>query len=149
MQGIAVFIDDAAHALPLLAPILAPGAAGASWVVVLCPPRLNRRLGRWLPAGSRESWRQAWAKAQRERLAPLFVGSQSVVCEWVIASGPLDRLSARLRGQLGAELHVLDLRHPVLGEQPPAAVPGEWTSNRWALPLTVSSSVAAVLSLAD
>ncbi len=149
MERIAVFVDDAAHAQRLLAPLLAPGTPGASWVIVMCPTRIGLRIGRWLPQGSRDQWRDQWAQALREQLEPLFRGGDLAACEWVMARGPLDRLGARLRGRLGAGLRLLDLRRPALGATLSPIVAGQAQANRWALPVAVSSSLAAVLALAD
>lgn len=150
MERIAVFVDDVDHAQQLLGPLLAEGTPQAHWVVVACAPRLTHRIGKWVAHSSREQWREHWARTLRDRLEPLFRGREFAACEWVLARGPLDRLSARLRGRLGAELRLLDLRRPKLGVALPPIVAGQAPDNhRWATPVAISSSLAAVLALTD
>lgn len=149
MERIAVYVDDAEHARHILAPMLAEQAPQAHWVVVACPPRLTHRIGKWVSHSNREQWRDHWAKALRQKLEPLFHGAELVACEWTVARGPLDRVGARLRGRLGAELRLLDARRPKLGVDLPALLPGQPAENRWATPVAVSSSLAVVLALTD
>lgn len=149
MERIAIFVDDAAHAQQLLAPLLAEGTPQAHWVIVGCAPRLTHRIGKWVAHSSREQWREHWARALRDKLEPLFRGHEVAACEWIVARGPLDRLSARLRGRLGAELRLLDLRRPKLGVDLAPVAAGQVPENRWATPVAVTSSLAAVLALTD
>jgi len=150
MEKIAIFVDDVDHARHLLTPMLAKGAGDVSWTVVACAPRLTHRIGKWVSHSNREQWRAHWARAQRSELEPLFAGARGPR-EWLVARGPLDQLSTRLRGRLGADLRILDLRRPKLGvtlapvssEQAPAS------ASRWAAPVAVSSSLAVVLALTD
>jgi len=151
MEKIAVFVDDVDHARQLLAPLLAQGAEPMHWVVVACAPRLTHRIGKWVSNSNRQQWREHWARALRQKLEPVFGDAGAPGREWIVARGPLDALSTRLRVRLGADLRLLDARRPKLGVVLPplladqAPEPG----SRWAAPVAVTSSLSLVLALTD
>lgn len=149
MDRIAVFVDDAEHASQMLAPMLAAGAPPTHWVVVACAPRLTHRIGKWVSNSNREQWRDHWMRTLRQRLEPTFRNADPATCEWMLAKGPLDRLSNKLRARLGAELRLLDARRPKLGVELPPLLQGEAPQHRWTTPVAVSSSLAVVLALTD
>jgi len=68
MERIAVLVNDAWHARQVMASLLAPGAQPAHWVMVMCPPRLPSRVGRWLTAAQRQRQRADWAAALQAQL---------------------------------------------------------------------------------
>ena len=153
METIAVFVDDADHARHLLTPLLAQDGTQLRWVVVACPPRLTHRIGKWVSHSSRVQWRDHWMRTLRQQLEPLFGQAKVVNMEWLMASGPLDQLSARLRLRLGTDLRLLDARrsrlgaaHAALNAEQPATEPA---MSRWAVPIAVTSSLAVVLAMTD
>ncbi len=147
MEKIAVFVDDAAHAGTLLRTLLPPAAARVQWVVVGCAPRLTRHIGRWVNEPAREQWRQRWARALRDALAPCFGGAD---VEWVLARGPLPRQVDRLRVRFGSDLRLLDLRAERPGGRRPPLVEGPGTAEaRWPLPVAAASGLSLLLALTD
>jgi hypothetical protein len=69
MTPTVVFVNDAAHAQAMLRPVMAQ-STDRRWVVVVCAPRLTRRIGKFSSQQSRKQWRAQWAQRLRERLGP-------------------------------------------------------------------------------
>jgi hypothetical protein len=153
MERIAVFVDDAGHALGLLRPLLAGDAGNPSppvhWVVVGCAPRLTRHAGRWVSKSARQQWRERWARSLRAALEPGLAAAGATSIEWLVARGPLDALCERLRRRLGTGLRLLDLRRPKLGHDLEPLTGEDPRRPRWATPVAVSSSLSLVLALTD
>jgi hypothetical protein len=101
MDKVIVYVDDAAHAQQILAPLLAGGAAaGTHWVLVACAPRMTHRVSKWVSHRARENWRDKWADKLFAQLLPwLRSGGNSVTT--VLAKGPLPELTAQLQAELG------------------------------------------------
>ena len=121
-----VYVDDAAHAQQVLAPLLARGAAETRWVLVACAPRMTHRISKWVSHRARENWRDKWADKLFEQLVPvLTVGGSSVTT--VLAKGPLAELTQQLQAELGTA-RVVDARRPKLEGAVPATVPARLLS---------------------
>ena len=152
MNTIAVFVNDAPHALRLLQPMVV-GAPGADtrWLLVACAPRLTRRIGKFASHASREQWRAKWCERLFGQLKPLFRAQPAEQLQTLVAQGPLLQLVEQLRREHGNGLQLLDARRPRLGaaDEPVAPVPPGGAGQRWAVPLAVSSGVSMVLALAD
>jgi hypothetical protein len=112
MNTTIVYIDEAAYALDLLAPLLQTAAARepTHWIVVGCAPRITHRVSRWVTHSARESWRSKWAEKAFAQIVPLLQASGAVVVTRV-ANGPLEELTASLQAR-HANAHVLDARRP-------------------------------------
>jgi hypothetical protein len=115
MDKVIVYVDDAAHAQQILAPVLAgnEAAAGTHWVLVACAPRMTHRVSKWVSHRAREHWRDKWSEKLFAQLLPwLQSGSHSHVTT-VVAKGPLPELVAQLQAELGAA-RAVDARRPKL-----------------------------------
>jgi hypothetical protein len=133
MDTLIVYIDESAHALKLLTPMLSPDTARAPmrWVLVACTPRVTRHASKFVTSNARQSWRSKWADKAFEQIVPLLQSNGDAVVTQ-IAQGPLceftDNLLARHAGS-----RVLDARRPKFGEdlqpvtrQQPQAPEGVW-----------------------
>lgn len=112
MNTTIVYIDEAAYALSLLAPLLQPNPARepARWIVVGCAPRITHRVSKWVTHSARESWRGKWAEKAFAQVVPLLQASGAIVITQV-ANGPLEELTASLQARHSGA-HVLDARRP-------------------------------------
>ena len=148
MQTIAVFVNDAAHAQHLLQPML-QGAQPTHWVLVACAPRLTRHIGRFVSNAARTQWRERWATELFSQLEPPLTAQPGSRVERMLAKRPLIEVSARLNGRL-AGLRLMDARASRLG-QPEEPLTDAQTplEQRWAAPLAVTTSLSAMLALAD
>ena len=60
METFIVYLDDKQYALQQIVPMLhAKGTqnGSANWILIGCPPRLNRHTGRWLTHSAQKKWR--------------------------------------------------------------------------------------------
>ena len=133
MDTLIVYIDESAHALKMLTPMLTsgPDRAPMRWVLVACTPRVTRHASKFVTSNARQSWRSKWADKTFEQIVPLLQARGDAVVTQ-IARGPLceftDSLQARHAGS-----RVLDARRPKFGEdlqpvtrQQPQAPEGVW-----------------------
>lgn len=150
MDRFALYVNDAAHAAPMIAALLVGGADRAC-TVVLCPPRLSHHAGRFLSDRQRRQWRTTWSDRAQGELLSLLPASAVSQLNWATADHPLHRTAGRLRRQQGAGLRLLDLRRSAAGATPAAleAPPVGRQQARWGAPAAVATSVAAVLALVD
>ena len=61
METFAVYINDHEHGPRQILSLL-NGQAPAHWVLLACPPRMSRHLGRWLSQPAKKKWRQRWSE---------------------------------------------------------------------------------------
>src|SRR4051812_7692499 len=120
MENIIVYLDDAAYAQQQLAPMQGAaspqhGGMATRWVLVACPPRMTRRIGKWVSHSARENWRAKWAEKLFDRIVPQLRSAGGEVTT-VVANGPLPELTKKLTSQHNAA-RVLDARRPKFGQQ--------------------------------
>jgi hypothetical protein len=153
METIIVILDEVGYALQLLAPMV--GATPARrlgrthWVLVACPPRMTRHIGRWVSRSARDSWRAEWAEQALARIAPALLQRGDKVTP-VVGTGVLVELTGRLLEEHVA-CRVLDARRPKFGQQLQPATRGqpERAEVRWEVPGAVAGMGAFLLLAAD
>jgi hypothetical protein len=147
MDTLIVYLDDAACARHLLAPMLST-ATPTRWVLVACAPRISRRIGKWLSHSARESWRSKWCNNLFSQITPTLQSSNAVV-EYVVANGPLPALTQQLRTRFGVA-RVVDARRPKFGHEMEAVMRAQPRENsRWQLPSAVGSLGLVLVLSAD
>lgn len=151
MERFAVCVNDADEARRVLTPLLATAAGPTRCLMVMCPPRLGRRISRWLSAAERQRWADDWAARLQATLAPqLASASSGAVIDWVTARGPLIPFMRNLRQQHGAGLRLLDARQARLGAvAEPMTAEQASAAGRLAAPVAVASSLSLMLALTD
>lgn len=150
MDRIALFVDNAEHAAAILRPLLQGAQTPSRVVLIACPPRLTRRIGKWVSHANREHWRAHWSQKLFDALRPLFAGAATeVVTE--IGQMPPASMVPRLRETHGTDLKIFDARRPKLGQTLEPAEPGvpAPTSGPVASPIAVTSGICAFLALVD
>lgn len=133
---------------------------GHSLDLLICAPHLPLHVSRWLTPLQRAHWRQDWAADLVARWRPLCRPAE--VARATLAQGPLHAALARLQADGGepstpseptaARLpaRVLDLRRRRVGaELQPLHAGSPQPGSRWVAPLVASSSLSALLFLAD
>jgi hypothetical protein len=144
MDTLIVYLDDAAYARHLLAPMLST-TTPTRWVLVACAPRMSRRIGKWLSQGAREHWRNKWCNTLFSQITPTLQCNHAVL-EYVVANGPLPALTQQLRARFGMA-RVVDARRPKFGHEMAPVMQGQPRENtRWQLPSAVGS-LGLVLAL--
>ncbi|MES3002250.1 MAG: hypothetical protein V4787_16295 [Pseudomonadota bacterium] len=147
MDRIIVFVDDAAYAAQQLVPMA--GGNAAHWIVVACPPRMTRRISKWVSHSARENWREKWSQKLVGQIAPgLRSGGGNVITE--IAKGDLVQMTQALIARHGTA-RVLDARRPKFGQdlQPVTADQQRASDERWQVPGAVAGLGAALLLAAE
>jgi hypothetical protein len=157
MDNIIVYLDDEAHALQQLTPMKTgePSGVGPSdeasrtrWILVACPPRLTRRINKWVNHSGRESWRDQWSEKVLARIVPLLESNGDVVVK-LVARGKLTALTDRLQREY-RPARVLDARRTRFGEDLPPVTSNQPIehASRWGLPGAMVG-VGALLVLAS
>lgn len=150
MEHIAAFVNDEAHARRIVEPLLATEVAAHPWTVVLCPPQMTHRIGKWLSERQRRHWRQKWSKDLQAKLEPMFGAVPHDRLEWVCASSRMTQTTAALRKRHGAALRIVDLRRRQVGDHLPGVEPASANQQeQWKTPVAVSSTLSMVLALVD
>lgn len=150
MERLAIYVNDAPYAQRFLPPVLAR-QGDAPCTLVLCPPKLTHRIGKWLSNRQRLQWQRKWADRLQQELQPLLPPALAGRAEWVVSDGRLTDTTERLRRQEATPMQVLDLRLQHVGQNLATVEPGTPApvDDRWKAPLAVSSSLSVVLALVD
>ncbi len=69
MEKIAVFVNDAEHALHIIQPML-KGEEATHWIIVATAPTLTRHIGRWVSHAARQQWLERWSTELFGQLEP-------------------------------------------------------------------------------
>ncbi len=149
MEKIAVFVNDAEHALRIIQPML-QGAAPTHWILVAAPPTLTRHIGRWVSHSARQQWLERWSTELFGRLEPVLRGVPGSKVEKMLVKRPLNEVSERLQARLGP-VRLLDARQPRVGktDEPVSAAQPPQGKGAWAYPVAATAGLSAVLTLAD
>lgn len=148
MDKIIVYLDDAAHALRQLQPMLLADSP-THWVLVACTPHLTRHASKWVDPQALESWRQEWAQSLFATLTPMLQTRGDTV-HTVVAHGPLHTFTQALQDTHGPA-RVLDARCQRFGQDLPSltAEQGETRHSPWQLPLVLAGMGAALMIASD
>lgn len=128
MDRVIVYVDDAAHAQQVLAPLSGrQAAAPTQWILVACAPRMTHRISKWVSHSARENWRAKWADKLFGQILPLLqVPAGSVTT--VLAKGPLAELTEQLQAEGASLAQVVDARRPKTEMAPePARTSKPWS----------------------
>jgi len=148
MENIIVVVDDADYALKIIAPMKGD-INPTCWVLLVCPPKLTRHIGRWVNKTSRDAWRYKWSQALVQTIEPsLATGGDQV--HWRYCKGALIQEMRKLQNDFNTH-RILDARRPKLGQDHERVSPGQpvVSDNRWAIPGGVAAMGAALLVASD
>lgn len=149
MDRVIVYVDDAAYAEQVLAPLFARDTTRhTQWVLVACAPRMTHRISKWVSHSARENWRAKWFSKVQAQMTPLLERNGGQVTP-VLAKGPLAELTAQLKREHSA-VHVVDARRPKIGVDLEPVTPDQTPPHQsgWAFPGAVMG-MGALLVLAN
>ena len=133
MDRVIVYVDDAAYAQQVLAPLFArEAAAPTQWVLVACAPRMTHRISKWVSHSARENWRTKWADKLFAQILPGLRAPANTVTT-VVAKGPLVELTEQLQAAQPSAAQVVDARRPKT-DAPEDAEQGQTAGRRWPTP---------------
>jgi hypothetical protein len=151
METFIVYIDDKQYALQQIVPMLpASGSqtASANWILIGCPPRLNRHTGRWLTRTAQNKWRQEWTRENTEALVHLLENVGNKVSVRTV-QGPLAEFTKQIRGEVGLA-RVVDARRPKLSVNlDPVTQEQPQEKSTWTLPGGVLAMSAAIVMASE
>jgi hypothetical protein len=151
METFIVYIDDKQYALQQIVPMLpASGSqtASANWILIGCPPRLNRHTGRWLTRTAQNKWRQEWTRENTEALVHLLENIGNKVSVRTV-QGPLAEFTKQIRGEVGLA-RVVDARRPKLSVNlDPVTQEQPQEKSTWTLPGGVLAMSAAIVMASE
>jgi hypothetical protein len=151
METFIVYIDDKQYALQQIVPMLpASGSqtASADWILIGCPPRLNRHTGRWLTRTAQNKWRQEWTRENTEALVHLLENVGNKVSVRTV-QGPLAEFTKQIRGEVGLA-RVVDARRPKLSVNlDPVTQEQPQEKSTWTLPGGVLAMSAAIVMASE
>ncbi len=149
METIAVFVNDAEHALHILQPML-KGAPRTHWIIVAAPPTLTRHIGRWVSHSARKQWLERWSVDLFATLEPALREVPGSKVERMMVKRPLAEVSERLRTRHG-QVRFLDARRPKVGKADEPISNDQPAAGQcpWAYPVAATAGLSAMLTLAD
>ena len=151
METFIVYIDDKQYALQQIVPMLPDSGsqvAIANWILIGCPPRLNRHTGRWLTRTAQNKWRQEWTRENTEALVHLLDAVGHKVSVRTV-QGPLAEFTKQIKGEVGFA-RVVDVRRPKLSVKlDPTAPDQPQEKSNWTLPGGVLAMSAAIVMASE
>jgi hypothetical protein len=151
METFIVYIDDKQYALQQLVPMLPSNGSNTSsarWVLIGCPPRLNRHTGRWLTHTAQKKWRQEWTEETTAAASELLQTAGNEVSVRT-AHGSLVELTKQIKAELG-QARVIDARRPKLAVNlDPVTADQPQDKSTWALPSGVLAMSAAIVMASE
>jgi hypothetical protein len=151
METFIVYIDDKQYALQQVIPMLPASEQTpqvANWVLIGCPPRLNRHTGRWLTHTAQKKWRQEWTHEATSELTQKLESSGNTVSVRV-AHGALTELTKQIKGEVGAA-RVIDARRPKLSVNlDPVTSDQPQDKSNWTVPGSVLAMSAAIVMASE
>lgn len=151
METFIVYIDDKQYALQQVIPMLTASEQtpqAANWVLIGCPPRLNRHTGRWLTHTAQKKWRQEWTQEATSELTQKLESSGNTVSVRV-AHGALTELTKQIKGEVGAA-RVIDARRPKLSVNlDPVTSDQPQDKSNWTVPGSVLAMSAVIVMASE
>jgi len=147
METFIVYLDDKQYALQQIVPMLpAKGTqnGAANWILIGCPPRLNRHTGRWLTHSAQKKWRQEWTLEATDELAHMLKDFGNTVSVRTV-QGPLVEFTKQVKGEVGVA-RVVDARRPKLSVNlSPVTSDQPVDQSNWTLPGGVLAMSAVIV----
>ncbi len=152
METFIVYIDDKQYALQQIVPMMpAKGSQNgkANWILIGCPPRLNRHTGRWLTHAAQKKWRQEWTHQATDVLVHMLEDFGNAVSVRTV-QGPLVEFTKQVKGEVGIA-RVIDARRPKLSANlsPVTADQPQEKPNNWTLPGGVLAMSAVIVMASE
>lgn len=151
METFIVYIDDKQYALQQLVPMLPEQGAHsepANWILVGCPPRLNRHTGRWLTQAAQKKWRQEWTRDTVSDVVSVLQKYGNQVSTQAV-EGSLVVLTQQIKRKVGAA-RVIDARRPKLAMNlEPVTLTQPQSKSVWLVPGGIAAIGAAIVMVSD
>lgn len=147
METFVIYVNDKVHAMNQVLPLLEEDKK-VQWVLVGCPPRVNRHSGKWLTQRALKKFKSEWTATNLSELVALLKeqGHQVVTR---VAHGPLVQMSKALKAEFD-QTRIVDARLTRLTENLPAVIAQQKPeTNPWVVPVGAIAFGAAATLVAD
>jgi hypothetical protein len=147
METYVLYINDKTHAMNQILPML-ENADQAQWVLVGCPPRVNRHTGKWLTQRALKKFKADWTATNLQEIVELLQAKGNHVLTRV-AQGPLVQVTKSLKAEF-TQTRFVDARKTHAFEELPAIVEQQKAeSSPWVIPVGAIAFGTAVSLVAD
>jgi len=145
METFIAFIDDGEYAVQSMIPML-HSTTQAKWILVACPPKLNRHSSKWITQKAMKRWQSNWSQKCLQSLIELLNTKKDTYITRT-ANGSLIDLSTQLKTEYQPS-RILDWRRPKLGVQlEPLTIDQPQNDNKWVIPSGVIA-LGSVMAIA-
>ncbi len=144
METYVIYINDKVHAMNQVLPLL-EDAQPAQWVLVGCPPRIQRHASKWLTQRALKKFKSDWTNVNLKEVSELLNQKGHAVLTRV-AHGPLVQLTKTFKQEF-SHPRIIDARKAPEFENLPAVIESQQPeSSPWAIPISaVAFGTAAAL----
>ncbi len=147
METYVIYVNDKMHAMNQVLPML-ENMQTAQWVLVGCPPRVNRHSSRWLTQRALKKFKSDWTEMNLKEIVDLLKHRGYKVLTRV-AQGSLIQLTQALKTEF-TNTRIVDARKPHAYENLPAVVEQQTPeSSPWMIPVGAIAFGAAASLVAD
>ena len=147
METYVIYVNDKAHAMNQVLPML-ENTHQAQWVLVGCPPRVNRHTGKWLTQRALKKFRSDWTESNLKALVDLLQQhGQKVLTR--VAQAPLIQVTKGLKAEF-TNARIVDARiNHSLENLPNVVEQQKPESSPWVIPVGAIALGTAVSLVAD
>jgi hypothetical protein len=147
METYVIYVNDRVHAMNQVLPLL-EGAQPAEWVLVGCPPRMQRHASKWLTQRALKKFKADWTDANLKELGELLRQHGHRVLTRV-AQGPLVQLTKAFKAEF-VQPRIVDARKAPQFENLPAVTESQKPeSSPWVIPVGAIALGTAMSLVAD
>jgi hypothetical protein len=147
METYVIYVNDKVHAMNQVLPLL-EGAQPAEWVLVGCPPRMQRHSSKWLTQRALKKFKADWSETNLKDIVELLSQRGHRVMTRV-AQGPLVQLTKSFKAEF-VHPRIVDARKAPQFENLPAVTASQKPeSSPWVLPVGAIAFGTAMTLVAD
>lgn len=147
MKTYVLYINDKTHAMNQILPML-ESTESAQWVLVGCPPRLNRHAGKWLTQSALKTFKSDWTTSNLQAIVETLQHRGHQVLTRV-AHGPLVQVTKTLKSEFTQPRFVDARKTHAFEALPPIVDQQKNESSPWVIPVSAIAFGAAVSLVAD
>ena len=147
METYVIYVNDKVHAMNQVLPLL-EDAQPAEWVLVGCPPRMQRHSSKWLTQRALKKFKADWSESNLKDIVELLSQRGHRVITRV-AQGPLVQLTKAFKTEF-SHPRIVDARKAPQFENLPAVTESQKPENSpWVVPVGAIAFGTAMSLVAD
>jgi uncharacterized membrane protein YheB (UPF0754 family) len=147
METYVLYINDKTHAMNQIHPML-ENTQTTQWVLVGCPPRLNRHAGKWLTQRALKKFKADWTATNLAEIVELLQQKGHRVMTRV-AQGSLIQVTKALKAEFTNTRFVDARKTQAFENLPPVVEQQTHESSPWVIPVSAIAFGTAVSLVAD